>query len=279
MTCFSYSKNDFFVWIPKASVNMTARFSLKKRQIEHDLVFIFKNSCINNTHSQGYYCQTKNWTNSVRGKTQLSSNMLRCHPKTHLLVISMLLNIWPSGTKFSFFLLTVCYSKTIETEVRVVWENNWANGMTPGFYLILDTCSQGHLGTIIRLRVSSCTPLLNPTPNTHALLGPKIYLVPLLPHVLASASPTHAGAAAQQPPAHLSSASYDPPPPPPHQQQRPACPPRARSFLSSPSCYLCGEGREEAGQLLVLFFVCRYRWKRGKQTERRKKKKEVRTVR
>jgi hypothetical protein len=31
----------------------------KNSHIEHDLVFIFKTSRINDTHSQGYYCQTK----------------------------------------------------------------------------------------------------------------------------------------------------------------------------------------------------------------------------
>ena len=35
---------------------MTARFSVKNRHIENDLILMFKNSHVN---SQGYYCQTK----------------------------------------------------------------------------------------------------------------------------------------------------------------------------------------------------------------------------
>jgi hypothetical protein len=78
MTCFWYSKNDVFVWKLKASVNLTTRSTVKNSHIEHDLVFIFKNSRINDTHSQGYYCQAKNHCslyNFSRAGLSVSLNM------------------------------------------------------------------------------------------------------------------------------------------------------------------------------------------------------------
>ena len=78
MTCFQYSKNDVFVCILKASVNLTTRSTVKNSHIEHDLVFIFKNSRINDTHSQGYYCQAKNHCslyNFSRAGLSVSLNM------------------------------------------------------------------------------------------------------------------------------------------------------------------------------------------------------------
>jgi hypothetical protein len=49
-------KRVVLFWIPKASVNMTARFSVKNRHIEDDLILVLKKT---DTYSQGYYCQAK----------------------------------------------------------------------------------------------------------------------------------------------------------------------------------------------------------------------------
>ena len=53
MTCFRYSNNDVFVWIPKASANMvTARSAIKNSHIEDALILIFQNGSLNDTYSQ-----------------------------------------------------------------------------------------------------------------------------------------------------------------------------------------------------------------------------------
>ena len=39
-------------------------------------------------------------------------------------------------SKKKILLLTVKYSKTIETQVKKMWDDNWSNGMTTGFDLV-----------------------------------------------------------------------------------------------------------------------------------------------
>ena len=44
----------------KNSIFLTMEYCRKQSYNEGDLILVFKNSRINDTHSQGYYCQAKN---------------------------------------------------------------------------------------------------------------------------------------------------------------------------------------------------------------------------
>ena len=54
-----------FVCTLKASFNLTRGPPSKNSHIEHDLVFVFKAIRINDTHRQGYYCQTKTYPSAL----------------------------------------------------------------------------------------------------------------------------------------------------------------------------------------------------------------------
>ena len=103
----------------------------------------------------------------LRGKTQLSSHLPSCHPKNIFTWVCMVLE-YLTVSKKQKLLLTVKYSKTIQTQVKIFlgwqlgkWDDNWGlpRATIGGLVLIIliaDYCLLITTYYLLRLLITDC---------------------------------------------------------------------------------------------------------------------------